>query len=788
MEQTAFSATISGKPYTIGVLAVTPPAPEAAPAASRTHHVWLIDRSYSMQRVLYNLTQQVKTGRKRVGPEDLFTLLWFSSVGEFSEIVVGAKASDDIDKLIDKLAQPVGSTCFSQVLNKAVEIAERFSDVVDQTSATLFTDGQPCLYGWSSEEEINRSKAAVTKMRQVTNLVAFNTIGYTPYYNRDFLNELVSLTEHGRFVHTMDIEDFLETITYNIETASKLVTRKVSLSVLGAPQDILYVGEGSSSLRGGSFSTAALSPSTNLFFTIFPEDAPSKRIAVEDSNAGDGGTVFDFTAIKGMEKTPAAMKDDFFYAYAAKLYAMGRRRDALDIIVHNVHDKGLATTMMNAYSIVEVGDAQNALEAAANDRTQRLLEGKAGPGFMPAANAFCLMDLFGEFFKAPGKVFFIPQSDRVAAYKRVGRKVSDSANAFTQDRSVEVRTPVSELIWNKERLNLSVLTHMSGTVQLNPASVKRVNDGAAKPLPNPFPSGIFRAYTIVKDGTINMEDVEFLIEQGLYASLIVGKVPHDLVKEDPTAIIDGQTFQRVILHLNKLPIINRLYMDKANDLPTLHDLVERETVISAQSKVAKALLDRVVASSATMTKVDAFAGYTKDQIQVLEDHGISDKGIYGGIDNKRPTNDETTDSYVTRKMAFNLKGTANLPSVSDLDKYLAARAANEADPSVKAPKAPNYGLSLMVAYYDRLVATLTSGGFTLDNPTVGLRDLLKQEVDVLGTEMAKIRQEINLTKLAKILNNDWFPGVQTDDRGNQTYSTDGKPDLVLKTERILEKI
>lgn len=768
MKTTSFKTSIGGTEHLIGVLDFTATDRQTV-MVGRTHHAWILDRSYSMSHDLHDLVAQVKTAATRIKSDDLLSVFYFSGPGQFSEVVVGATAGQDIQKLLDTMSTPIGSTCFSEVMGKVKDVVVRFNTLVDQAEITLFTDGQPVV-PWGQREEENRAVAMVEQIKAEANLVAFNAIGYTPYYNRDFLNRMVNVTEHGRFVHTMDIDNFLETITANIEIAATLVGRKIELNTADA--DIVYVTNETAALRTGTFDVSSLSKDSNVFYVVFGPDAKNTKVQVLD--AQDGEVDVDFAA--KLDKTPDGLRDNFFYAYAAKLYGIGNRRKALDLVAKNAHDKALAELVISAYSPVETGDCQNALEAAVSDRSKRMVGGRTPPNFIPKPDAFCLMDLFRLFFANGSKVFYIPQSKNVDAYKRIGRKATDSQNAFKAGPD-EVRAPVKEFVWNKDQLNLSVRFFIKGAVDLNAKAVERVNAGAAKPLANPFPSGIFRNHTFVKDGTPNINSAEFLIEKTLWADKFTDLPLKSKIIESDVEI-DGDTYVRVVLDLQRLPIINRTYVEKADDTAELHSFVVEMTKLEAQRKVAKHLLDKVKESSATMLKTDTFSGLNADQITVLTDHGISDKGVYGGIDTKVASVAES-DSYTARKMAFQLKGTASLPSITEFEAML--ERAN--DPEGKKGKKANYGGQLMIDYYTQLLASIKAAGLDLDKPTVALRDFLQKEVSEITNNLAVARQHINLIKLAKILTNDFFVGLDQDEKGNHYIEKDDQT-VVLKTEYI----
>ena len=755
-----FGITIGGVKHLVSAINLASDETVVASGPKRTHRIMVLDWSGSMSWHLDQLSDQVRQSVKAMPKDDIVTVAWFSGPNQNGVIVVGATPNEDVDKLLQNF-RPVGSTCFSEVLTSLTDVVSRFTGLVDQTVIDMFTDGQPVV-PWGSQEEKAKSLGMVQHLAQELGVIAFNTIGYGPYYNREFLNDLSNASEHGVLTHANNIEAFLGTVQHNMEVSRNFVKRTAEVhSVEGS--DIVYLSPGKSArMTTNEISLSSLDADANFIFVAAPEEAIKGKFVTVNEESFEVGKA---------ESVDDETKQNFLYAYAAEAFRKGDHLKAVDILVNNLRDKALAAAAFNAFTTTEIGEAQNLITDAVHDVTKRYLDGKTGPGFMPAKDALCVMDVFTALINSEQSAYYVPFGKGTDSYERTGRKATDNENRFTPDREEEVRAAVDELVWNKEKLNLSLRFTRKGKVKLNPRAADNVS------LPHEVDSYIWRNHTFVKDGNVNVKNAEFLLPLDLFNSLKERGVKLDSTGE-PVEINPGSnnpvTYVRAVISFGKLPIINRTYIDQGNDPKELHAATTKIVRTEAAAKVVRALIEKVMDSSATMAKTGAYQGYNAEQIRVLEEHGVRNDGSYGGVD-VEVAKAEDSDSYEARFINFTLKGASNLPSIEEMLEMKAGKTNPVIDDKgvvikQSKPKATNLPGGYMVEAWDKLNAAITGQGFDLEKPTVALRDYLKDQLRALNSQLRTERNVLNMLKLAKTLTGDGFKGIEINTKGEYEFA------------------
>lgn len=755
MQSHNFSVIIGGVKHNVAVLNLESSSAKKNP---RTHRIQILDRSYSMAHALRSVVEQSQRSVDLMSQEDLLSTFWFSSPGEHGNVARGMRPGEDAKKLLSSMSTPIGSTCFSEVLQEVENAVVQYRDLVDQTVLDLFTDGVPVV-PWSSETEKQRVFSIVDRIVSSGNVAAFNTIGYGNYYDPVFLNQISDASELGAFTHTSNIESFFNSLKHNISVSSEMVNGKTEVSCVDG--EILYLTLKSARLSAYSLNLSRRSRSSNWIFVVSPN--ATSFVINGEKHALHGK--------KGALDVPEDIKQDFLYAYAAECFRKGERLKAVDIMANNLRDRRLAELCFNAFTVSEIGEAYNALAEAATpgtwgDEDPRYVHGKAGPGFMPAKNALCVMDVFQEMISSAQTVYYLPLQEGVPAYERIGRKAEDTENRFTPD-TYDLRAPMGDFVWNKEKLNLSVRFRRQGTVSLNPRSA-----GAVK-LPTSVPSFIWQSHSFVKDGNVNVKKAAFLLPEKLYRSMEERgvKMTSTLPREFATERIENERYVRVILDLSKLPIINRSYIDKSASVEDLYASTIAIKRLEAAQKVVKHVLDDVLKAYPSMQKTGVFSDFTVDQIRVLTEHGMRDDGNYGGVQ-KVVASVQDSDSYEARFIEFDLKGASSLPTIPDMMLMLDGK------------KKVNLPGSYMVEAWNVLQESVDKQGMRIYQPSTQLRDALEAQLGIIKKQLLAERNTLNVLKMAKVLTGDGFAGLTPNEKGQLEFSRGGSSEtMLIKMER-----
>ncbi len=727
-------------------------APEVVSSATNlpTHHLFVIDRSGSMNWAIGKLVEQLHEAAKLLSPLDVVTLAWFSGPGQCQILVQGASVTPTLHQLIDQMNGTVGTTCFSEILAKLQNSLQPLGSVCRQSVIHLFTDGQPVV-PWSSADEQGRCMSILRQLIANHEVIAVHTIGYGNYYNRQFLVDLSGLSAFGQLTHASDINQYYDIVMDALDTTESMVAQSLEASIFGP---ILYMGD-TSCLAEGSLKLPRLSSNGNNVIFLMPH-AGADKYTIGDTTYNVKDTP------RATQAEMGSVIEDFFYGYAEQSYYHGKRQVALDLIVNNVKDKAIADAMINAFSIDEVAAVQTMLRNATQSNACRHIGGKCGPGYMPAKDAFCVMDLLRIMIGSTVPCYYLPLSNNVPSYERTTRKVTDEYNQFTPS-SEPVREEIRNLVWNEERMNLSLKFKMPGVVHLNPKVAQAAN------LPSEYPSKIYRTHTIIKDGQLNIKRAEFLLPTSV-VDLILAKKPKKLLAE--VTETGQQNYRQVILDLTALPIINRTYIENHTNSELL-SIVKQMVRLEASQKVAGIVIGDIYdAGNANLRKQGAYEGLNVEQIKVLETHGIRKDGVYGGIGNK-VTAAADSDSYETKNIIFQLKGAASLPSAKEFREMQAGT------------KAPNLPGSFMLEAYHNITALLTSEA--LSKPTKETLEYFQGVEKTIITDLQLNRQALAEIKMAKFLTGDFFHGLIADEKGNYTYS-EGNDTMVVKVEYKQEYI
>jgi hypothetical protein len=695
---------------------------------NRLHHILVLDRSGSLYRDLDQLMDNVVMIVNEIGEEDIITLIWFSGAGQHRTVIKGASKHEKLTKIIDTLRSTVGCTCFSDPLKEINLILDEIGDIAP-VSVTMFTDGNPVV-PWSIEKETTMCFEELDKM--APRILAFNTVGYGNYYNQELLRAFSATSEFGSMVHSTRIEEFLTIFNHNFEKISDAVSESIDIS---APV-VIYLNRTFTKMDSGDFHLSRIDKRKNQFFLI-----------------GDGEFTFEYqgktyntTDIK-VNLQPGT-KTNFYYALVYNLYYAGRRKEALDVLATNLHDKALIDSHMASFTFNEVANHSTKLEDSLFHNEFRMLDGIADDDYVPADDAPCIMDALLQL--QLGGSLYVPFSNNIAEYTRATRKAVDEFDLFKKDDE-EVRVPFGAFTFNKKHMNLSLLVTINGVVQINPKAAKKVA------LPSIMKSHIFRNYMLIKDGNINIPMIEVLLtNEDFMNEKIHAAVAKFLGHEE----IDGVTYSRSLIDLTSLPIINRLYVNESTTIEHIFNDTVKTTKLEARTKVIGYLLDMFEGPAAT-TKI---AAYTPEQIEVLMEHGIGKDLSYNGVGVTKASAEES-DSYQSRTMEFVLDGFSSWAKITDMLERVALMKAGNA----KAKLTTN--MVFLKEAYDEVMSEVGEEMLS-DDPTVPQTALTLLAKNTKAA-LIQIRNEINVLKIAKLLTGDWFDDLQTDDKGKFFYEKDG---------------
>ncbi|MDP4090938.1 MAG: hypothetical protein Q8930_16945, partial [Bacillota bacterium] len=668
--------------------------------------------------------------------KDLLTILWFSGPGLYKVLLKGASPSDPaLGKQLDKLKSTYGTTCFSEVMAETKEIVEELSELCSNFVVTLFTDGEPVV-PWSVKEEETRTELILREFKD--RILSFNTIGYGGYYNSNFLKALASLSKFGRHAHSSKINEYLPIFAQNLKSVKNICTARIKLQCPGS--SILYTTRVNSRLEKDSLDSSLSSKAENKFYIIHPSK--------EDFFFNINDQVYNTAKIKSSLTTKHI--EGLLYTFAYEEYYKGNSDTALEIVQKTLKDKYLTVLLLNAFTAKERQSCADTLLAAAHDKKlnltarlwcrARFLEGSLSEEEALQRNS-CLMELL-EVLGTNGDRYIPLSSDK---YRRIGKRVVDNYNVFKIDRSRWVTADFNDLVFTKEKLNVSIRYEIHGFAAINPRQAK-----AAGFKNNNMPVKMFREQTIIKDGEMNMDTLRALVSSNTMEYL------KGLGIRDFFSVLDNtecpyQGYTLIELNLAKIPVISRSYILKNDSLDYILEACFAQRAAECKQKVLKYYLEKA-------GKVTVHTGqtFTKQQLELLNSYSIDQNGIYHGVDNKIVI--EGKDQYQCRFFEFSIKGFSTLPKV---------------DAVISKMKDRNRKLNGPETVMARAIKYITDRGWERNVEELNRR--LEDQKSIIRRNTRNLAR----IKLVKTLTGSWWQGLKADGKDNYLYEKEDKT-LVIK--------
>lgn len=722
---------------------------KARPA--QIHHIQILDRSGSMGPHIHTLVNQVQKTLELIDENDLVSIVWFSSPGQYKTLVRGAKKSPELISLLDSLRTTYGTTCFSDPVKEVKTIIEDLLPLCENVSVTLFTDGIS-VTPWSQEEEEQKTCELVKTFKD--KVLSFNTVGYGNSYHTDFLKNLSSLSEFGIFTHSSEIEQYYDIFKTNFERISENKIERVHIEY-GLDIEGIYLNRKFTKMERLEMYLSRLDRNKNQFFLV-GKTADFKFIYNDKE--------IDTRNIK--EETAEPTIRNFMYAYAYNLYYCNKHRESLEVLA-TLRDKALLDSHMNAFTYDERACHQSLLEKAVFNTSGRLSEGEAKVNYLPPKDAFCVYDVLNMLAKE--NAFYLPYHKEADEYERIGKKTVDNFNLFEKSKD-PVLAPFSEFVFNKERVNLSIRMCIEGTVKLNPIEARNVG------LPEKIDSFVWKNHTFIKNGILNIKRCVVLLPETLYTEIQSKKKICEVISGDEELITkvskeQGKQYVLVKMFFTRLPILNASYNEDIS-AEKIFKMCSKMLSLECKQKYLNHYWKEFESSAtASQMKIGVFEGKSADQIRVLENHGIDKTGAYKGVDNQTPKK-EDCDYYETREFEFVFKGISSLPSVKEVSEKVAS-------------KKMTISVSKMNEAHMEIIQKARKDGIDLGSATVQTRDWLIQERMNVKSELFSIRANLCAIKMAKLLNGDSFEGFELDNKKNLCY-TKGDETLYLKTAKVKE--
>lgn len=596
-----------------------------------TNHILVIDCSGSMCYDLPKMRQQLKNKLPAMVKEnDTVSLVWFSGKGEFGRLVDRVKVNDlnDLNRLntaIDRWLKPMGLTGFVEPLRSVEDLVKEQSGVY---SMMFLTDG--CDNQWSHSEIIEATKSLETLIAGAV------FVEYSWYCNHQLLEEMAS--EIGGSVVFAEDFDRYEPIFDGVIRKDYKSANRVSVEVGNPLFDLVWaVGE----------------------------DGP-KTFKVKDGKVNvpeSTDEIFYFT--DGEEKFILADHEKKAILQGLSVLALRRKGAFVKQVLKELGFGMLYNKFSNCFGKQALYDFQDSLLKASQkpelEENESIIEDKT---------AFTVLDLLSLIKESQSKIDL-----GKLKYNRIGRR-SEPDKRLTdeekkslieaienaQDQS-EVSAAVEKMVtakkeikfnwskkqhviksltWNETRPNVSMLFQIEGTAEIGENDYQ---------LPKEFKTAIWRNYTIIRDGLLNIDILPVVLTKSAYDVLSENNVLNMPFVEECTYEID----------LRRMPLLNESMVEEVSAKEYFSKLYDFLTV-KATKKICNAFIDEISAPERARTLSEI---YGKDAAEWLLSIGISDQGF-----SPKTVLTPATDRYMATELIAKMKGLSSIPSFNAFKKKL----------------------------------------------------------------------------------------------------------------------
>lgn len=674
-----------------------------------TNHVFVVDVSGSMSWQLQHIRTQLKNKLSTLmNPGDTITIIWFSGNSQAGILkeeveVKSLKTLTDLHEAVDRWLKPVGLTAFLKPLQLAKEAVHRIKQNRPDSAFSLIflTDGYNNDCPWP---------AVVQSLKDIESefsSAVFVEYGY--YADSKRLTEMASIMG-GEKISCDGFDEF-----------EPIFDKKISTGLTGGKKILVDV---QSDLYDFAFSVTP-----NGGVVLYNID--NGKVMVSE----DVDLIYYFSSQPNGEELPIEQG-----ALYAAVYVLSDKllNDDAEKLFNVLSDPFHYRMLANAFGKQKLNAFKTAIAECVADVSKRFPEGSA-PITRVDDNAYCVMDLINDLGSMANKFYpYHPEFN----YNRIGRKRVAAVNESGEPAQIEAKfvqndpnpgCPLTSLVWNESRANLSVLSRIEGNVEL-PANEYGITS---------VPSFIYRAYTLIKDGILNITRLPVNYTQELYDLLLSRGINAEIQEE------------YIILDLGSLPLVNRSMVKNcsAKDLALQEwELIKLQGRKKVYDYYRKSLFPK---ESKSFTET-----YGAEAAEWLKQNGITD---YNGFSPKT-TAAESTDFYMSVNLFTKVKGLSSLPKVEDVIASMA-----------KGPitKPSEWVMAQAIAEYNQQLSSPLFASMTLEMQQTVLQNYITTQSDKLNKARRAALSEIAKTKFSLILSKKWFKEFKSFDENKLTLLLDG---------------
>lgn len=664
------------------------PAKVAAPVVIPTNHIVVLDCSGSMSYELTLIKDQLKRKLpKLVGEKDTLSIIWFSGKGEFGVLVEGEPVSTlvdlaEVNKSIDRWLRPIGLTGFKEPIEEAVRVVERLKKKNPGSLFSLFFLSDGYDNTWQRKQILDAVDAAAGSFSAAT------VVEYGYYADRPFLTTMAEKLG-GALIFSESFDKY-----------APLFESAMGKKVVGAKKVEYKVGDVVGNVAFATYEGDILTFAVENGVVRVPENIKTFGFLAPSSV---GSSEAELVKNRGDEEAVSL-------AYSAvALFSSRMKPEVVLPLLKALGDVTYIEQFSSCFGKQKYSEFQDSVKVAAFDKTARLTKG-FDPTKVPNDNAFTVLELLQVLAQDEGNRLLLDHEK--FQYNRIGRSRVDASQMLTQEEQDEIDCltqqmigerdstkvaqyakiisditnkpaplkfealageegyPLKALTYAEERPNVSLRVQKHGVVDIS----SRCPAEYASLLPQKFPTYIYRNYSIIKDGLVNVKFLPCKVTESTLSNLRCLGLPEEAfsyLEGSPSLAFGCDQF--VIFDLSKLPVINRR-MVQVTSAKNLFELEWELTNIRAAQKVFKNYTEALLGKKESTTFSKA---YSKEAAQWLADQGITD---FNGF-NPKSVATKPTDKYMGKELNVKIKSFSSLPAVEATKKKVQEKGEAKLTPS-----------------------------------------------------------------------------------------------------------
>lgn len=723
------------------------------PATSR---IFIFDASGSMYDALPKMKKHLKEKLfAQVSDGDDISLMYFSGRTQYGVLLEGINVSKvkDLKTVYEKIDSltTIGLTGFLEPLKEVGELVKRLpaGNIKEMFFLTDGYDNQ-----WSEKEVLNQCKELVSLVD--TSYV----VEYGWYCNTALIKKMVE-TLNGIHLFSEDIVSY-QSIAEKVMSEGSTKKMKIQLPVQTRANIAFY--------KYNDNITVVNADEKNMI--SIPEDLNEYGYLSEE----EMGSNLESNAINYMA-----------------LFAYASRKDTKNVyeILAKMGDVKLIKQYVNTFGKQDLIKFLENVEAAVKNENERMIEG-CDYNLVPSEDAYNVVQMIQDLM-VKGNLLY-PENEAFN-YKRIGRStevvsveerfakakeslvnidmtdtealkaqaekmliLANSEDLKFESENAGKGIEISNLTWHESRPNLSVLVRKEGFVKLpkNKFKIEKLD------------SFIYRNYTIIKDGILNMN------------RLPVSLVAETFKKLQENGLLQNEVYEEgklYVLDFSSLPIINRK-MVKTNSAKDLFNKQLRSETIKGKNKVFKDYLKTLEPKTSVGWKNE----FGEEAVTWLAEMGLTE---YNGFSPKVKSV-ESTDFYIGKELNIKIKGLSSLPKVADVEKLL-----NEG----KKLGIKDLAMAEAIKEFRNFVHTKLNDKSESDLSEVEMQIFknekiayLKDRLEELKKEDKQLSLEMSKIKFAIIIGQSWFSEFSEDDSTLEMDYFDTKATVFAEIKDIEVKI